>query len=101
MPQATTGYHARQDPDGVELVPFERHILHYPADVPAILQSHTCLGVLPSHSPISRQRLRDETIQSKLLFSLSSTSFSHPSAQVVVGHQGHHTCEECRLVSSR
>src|SRR6266702_4702896 len=59
------------------------------------------LGVFPSYGAIDSQRFRDETIQPKLSFSLRSTSFSHPPAQVGVGHQSHHTCEERRLIFSR
>src|SRR6266498_1517917 len=47
-PQATTGYHARQGPDGVKLVPRERHVVHCLAEFPAIPQCHTCLDILPA-----------------------------------------------------
>src|SRR5438128_8759550 len=59
------------------------------------------LGVFPSYGAIGSQRFRDETIQPKLPFSLRSTSFSHPPAQVGVGQQGHHTCKKRRLIFSR
>src|SRR5262249_95421 len=93
--------HVRQDPDGAKRASCERHIAHCPAECPAILQSHTCLGVLPAHGPISSQRFRNETIQSKLLLCLRSSSLSHPSTQAVVGHQDQHPREQCRLVASR
>src|SRR5256885_2132766 len=79
------GCHARQGPDGAELAPFEWHIFHRPARFPAILQSHTCLGTLPFHNPIGSQRFRNETIQSKLPFSLSSTSLRNgPSPAICI-----------------